>query len=110
MSAASLSAASFAIRYRSALHPDSVTLIVEDPTGGHFILSCRPDHCRLTPLNDIDPLAPTLLHLGWQPVPDVARYPLAALRSLMTGAINTHHLPPFLALPHATPPEQERQA
>jgi hypothetical protein len=91
-----MSAAYFTIRYRSALHPDSVTLIVEDSAGDHFTLNCHPDHCRLTPLNDFEQMMPTLHHLGWHRVPEVAPYPLDALRSLMTGALATHHLPPFL--------------
>lgn len=91
-----MSAAYFTIRYRSALHPDSVTLIVEDPAGDHFMLSCHPDHCRLTPMENAKQL-PTALHqLGWQRVPEVAPYPLDALRTMMTGALATHHFPPFL--------------
>lgn len=92
-----MSAAYFTVRYRSALHPGSVTLIVEDPSGDHFMFNCHPDHCRLTRMDDIERLTPTLLRLGWQRVPEVAPYPLDALRTLMTGALATHHLPPFLA-------------
>ena len=91
-----MSAAYFTIRYRSALHPDSVTLIVEDHSGDHFMLNCHPDHCRLTPMDNIEQLSTTLQHLGWRRVPEVAPYPLDALRTLMTGALATHHLPPFL--------------
>lgn len=94
-----MSAAYFTVRYRSALHPGSVTLIVEDPSGEHFTLNCHPDHCRLTPMAEIERLAPALLHLGWQRVAEVAPYPLDALRTLMTGALATHRLPPFLADP-----------
>lgn len=91
-----MSAGYFTIRYRSALHPDSVTLIVEDPAGDHFMLNCHPDHCRLTPMDDFERLTPELHRLGWQRVPEVAPYPIDALRSLMTGALATHHFPPFL--------------
>lgn len=91
-----MSAAYFTIRYRSALHPDSVTLIVEDESGDQYMYSCHPDHCRLTPLKETDLLGSDLPRLGWQRVPEVAPYPLEALRSLMTGALATHQLPPLL--------------
>lgn len=91
-----MSAAYFTIRYRSALHHDSVTLIVADPDGAHLMLNCHPDHCRLTPMDNVEQLPTALHNLGWQRVPQVSPYPLDALRTLMTGALATHHLPPFL--------------
>ncbi len=92
-----MSASAFTVRYRSALHPDSVTLIVEDRAGSPYFFHCRPDHCHLIPLREDERHAPTLQRLGWAAVPEVAPYPLDALRSLMTGALATHRLPPALA-------------
>lgn len=94
-----MSAATYTIRYRSALHPDTVRLIVEDASGRYHLFTCRPDHCSLTPVNDEEVREGSLARLGWQPVPAAAPYPLAALRSLMTGALSTHHLPPSLDPP-----------
>jgi hypothetical protein len=87
----------FTIRYRGTLHPDSLTLIVESEAGGHYLFHCRPDHCQLTPLDETELAHPALSWPGWQRVAPVGSYPLDALRSLATGAIHTHHLPPALA-------------
>ncbi len=99
-----MSAATYTIRYRSALHADSVTLIVADAAGGLHTLSCRPDHCRLMPMNATDSPTPDLLGMGWRRVPEAAPYTLEALRSLMTGALFTHHLPPLLDQPATDQP------
>jgi len=89
-----MTAASYTIRYRSALHHDSVTLIVEDQGGSYSLFSCRPDHCHLLPMSDAERQPATLLRLGWHPVPVVAPYSLDALRVLMSGALMVHQLPP----------------
>lgn len=91
-----MSAGYYTIRYRSDLHHDSVTLIVEDESGVQYVYNCHPDHCRLIPLAETDLSGADLVRLGWQCVPEVAPYPLEALRSLMTGALATHQLPPLL--------------
>lgn len=91
-----MSAAAYTVRYRSALHPDSVRLIVEDATGKHHLFTCRPDHCSLHPLPAEDLHATNLARLGWHPIAESAALSLDALRSLMTGALFTHHLPPAL--------------
>ena len=88
----------YTIRYRGTLHPDSLTLIVESEVGKHYLFHCRPDHCHLTPLDSSELAHPALSWPGWQRVTPIGPYPLDALRSLATGAINTHHLPPLLAM------------
>ena len=98
-----MSAATYTIRYRSALHPDSVRLIHEDASGTYHLFTCRPDHCSLTPMNDEEIREGSMTRLGWQPVPAAAPYTLAALRSLMTGALLTHQLPPSLVHPVSRP-------
>jgi hypothetical protein len=95
--------AMYTIRYRSALHPDSVRLIVEDASGEYHLFNCHPDHCSLNPMRGEDLRADSLTRLGWQPVPEAAPYPLDALRSLMTGALFTHHFPPALEPPASRP-------
>ena len=92
-----MTTASYTIRYRSALHRDSVRLIVEDPAGTPHLFTCHPDHCSLTPLGDEALHEAALVPLGWHPVPPADPYSLDALRSLLTGALLTHHLPPSLA-------------
>ena len=89
----------YTIRYRSALHPDSVRLIVEDASGKYHLFNCRPDHCDLIPMHDEDLRAGNLARLGWHPVPEGAPLSFDALRSLMTGALFTQHLPPSLERP-----------
>lgn len=91
-----MSAATYTIRYRSALHPDNVRLIVEDTAGKHFLFTCRPDHCTLHPLPDDEANEPSLDRLGWHPIAESAPLTFDALRSLMTGALFTHQLPPAL--------------
>lgn len=96
-----MATATYTIRYRSALHHDSVRLIVEDAAGKRQVFSCHPDHCSLKPLEDGELGVDDLARLGWVPVPRVAPYSLEALRSLMTGALLAHHLPPVLDPPGA---------
>jgi len=97
----SMSTASYAIRYRSTLHHDSVTLIVEDQDGRYYFFSCRPDHCQLLPMDDAERHPAILRRLGWRPVPAVAPYSLDALRVLMSGALMVHQLPPSFDAPPA---------
>ena len=78
----------YTIRYRSALHPDSVRLIVEDASGAYHLFNCHPDHCSLITMPDEDAQAESLARLGWQRVPETAPYSLDALRGLMTGLLN----------------------
>jgi hypothetical protein len=93
----------YTIRYRSALHPDSVRLIVEDASGAFHLFNCHPDHCSLIAMSGEDMQVERLARLGWQRVPEAAPYSLDALRSLMTGALFTHHLPPALKQAAPTP-------
>ncbi len=94
-----MSAATYTIRYRSALHPDSVRLIVEDVSGGYYLFTCRPDHCSLHPMPVEERNEADLTRLGWHPVSGAGPLSFDTLRSLMTGALITHHLPPLLDRP-----------
>ena len=94
-----MSAATYTIRYRSALHPDSVRLVVEGASGEYHLFACRPDHCSLRPMTDEERDADDLVRLGWHPVADTGPLAFDTLRSLMTGALIAHHLPPILADP-----------
>ena len=90
-----MSASCYTIRYRSTLYRDKASLIVEDD-GKRFHVTCHPDHCTLAPLPDASVSEDDLTRLGWQRVVAVAPYPLDLIRSLLKGAVITHHLPPAL--------------
>jgi hypothetical protein len=86
----------YTIRYRSALYPDSVRLIVEDAAGKYYLFACNPDNCSLLPMTDTERPKSNFSELGWFLVPQIQCYTLDALRGLMAGALFTHHLPPAL--------------
>jgi hypothetical protein len=96
-----MSAATYTIHYRSALHPDSMRLVVEDVSGEYHLFTCHPDHCSLHPMPAEERNKADLLRLGWHPVSGAVPLSFDTLRSLITGALITHHLPPLLDHPVA---------
>lgn len=96
-----MSAATYTIHYRSALHPDSVRLVVEDPSGEYYLFTCRPDHCGLRPMPAEERNEADLLRLGWQPISGAVPLSFDTLRTLMTGALISHRLPPIIDRPVA---------